>query len=106
MVVLELHKLPELKSISDTYESFPVKTGNQDREEDETRLACLDSCMTTLSDSNRGLIVEYYSSEKREKIDVRQHIADRIGVTPNALRNRAVRIRRKLEDCVRSCLRS
>jgi DNA-directed RNA polymerase specialized sigma24 family protein len=106
MVVLELHKTPELKSISDIREFLPVKTDCSNVDEDETRLACLDGCLATLSDSNRDLIVGYYSSEKREKIEIRQHIADRLGVTPNALRNRAVRIRRKLEDCVKSCLRN
>ena len=105
MVVLELHKLPEFKSISDADERLTRNVDSLETGEDETRLACLDRCLARLSDSNRDLIVRYYSSEKREKIDTRQRLADNLGVSPNALRNRAVRIRRKLEDCVTSCLR-
>lgn len=105
MVVLELRKLPEFKGISDADERLPGNVDSLEADEDETRLACLDRCLVRLSESNRQLIVRYYSSEKREKIDIRQRLADQLGISPNALRNRAVRIRRKLEDCVKSCLR-
>lgn len=105
MVVLELHKLPEFKSISDAYERLPGNEDSLETDVDEVRLACLDKCLARLSDPNRELIVRYYSSEKRQKIDIRQRLADQLGVSPNALRNRAVRMRRKLEDCVTSCLR-
>lgn len=104
MLVLELHKSPEMKALSDSQDRLPIIKDSSDFE-DENSLACLDRCLDKLSDPNRQLIVAYYSSEKREKIDLRQGLAEKLGVSANALRNRAVRIRRKLEDCVTSCLR-
>jgi DNA-directed RNA polymerase specialized sigma24 family protein len=70
----------------------------------EPRRACLEYCLRSLSEENRELIVEYYSEEKRAKIQRRRGLAEKLGIPLNALRIRAHRIRAKLEECVRACV--
>ena len=69
----------------------------------EHTLECLERCLRKLSPDESQLILEYYQSEQREKIQKRKQIAARLGISANALSIRACRIRSKLEACVRSC---
>jgi hypothetical protein len=48
---------------------------------------------------------DYYAGEKRARIERRQRLAAQLGIEINALRNRALRLREKLETCVENCLR-
>ncbi len=66
-------------------------------------LDCLDRCLGLLSAPESELILEYYRGEQRLKVEHRRALAERLGVTPNALSIRACRIRRKLEQCVSTC---
>lgn len=66
-------------------------------------LHCLEQCLNRLEEEQRELILGYYQGEKRVKIDLRRKLADRLGVTMNALSIRACRIRDRLEACVRAC---
>jgi DNA-directed RNA polymerase specialized sigma24 family protein len=61
----------------------------------------LDQCLAKLEGDHRELILEYYSGEAREKIEHRRALADRLGLTMNALSIRACRIRDRLEACVK-----
>jgi DNA-directed RNA polymerase specialized sigma24 family protein len=67
------------------------------------RQDCLERCLEKLDGNYRELILEYYRGECREKIDGRRQLAQRLGVTLNALSIRACRIRERLENCVRTC---
>jgi hypothetical protein len=49
------------------------------------------------------LIVEYYKDAARERIDRRRALAERLGISMNALAVRACRIRDTLEACVGAC---
>jgi DNA-directed RNA polymerase specialized sigma24 family protein len=69
----------------------------------EQRLECLDRCLDQLKPEQRDLAIEYYRDTRREKIDRRQGLARRLGVTMNALAIRASRIRSTLEACVTAC---
>ncbi|HEY6274567.1 MAG TPA: sigma-70 family RNA polymerase sigma factor [Terriglobales bacterium] len=77
-----------------------------DPSEEQVRLGCLEQCLNKLEGKERDLILEYYQGEQRSKIERRAQLAARLGVSLNALSIRACRIRNKLEDCVRKCLRS
>lgn len=66
-------------------------------------LACLERCLDTLASGDRGLILEYYRGETRAKIEQRRTLAQRLGLTANAVALRACRIRNRLEACVREC---
>lgn len=69
----------------------------------EKMLACLEKCVGELDETNRELIVKYYYGAERIKIKNRRVLADKIGISSNALTIRACRIRDKLEKCVGKC---
>ena len=74
-------------------------------EYDEAHHQCLQHCLQTLPAAQRHLILRYYQDERRAKINQRVALAAELSIPLNALRNRAQRIRAKLEECVRGCLR-
>lgn len=71
--------------------------------EDEPRGACFEKCLSELPAEGRRLILGYYAAEGR-KIENRKRLADSLGLSDNALRSRAQRIRDRLERCVGRCL--
>lgn len=73
-------------------------------EEKERRHQCLDRCMQRLPAETREIVREYYTEEKRVKIDHRKSLAARLGIAPNALRIRVHRVRAALKECVFECL--
>jgi DNA-directed RNA polymerase specialized sigma24 family protein len=70
----------------------------------EPEYQCLERCLDRLPSTSRKLVLEYYQQEKQAKIDYRKRLADEMGIAVNALRIRAYRIRRALEECVHACL--
>lgn len=66
---------------------------------------CLEHCLGQLPEKDRELILEYYQGEQRAKIERRYRLAERLGLSMNALSIRACRIRDKLELCIRECCR-
>jgi DNA-directed RNA polymerase specialized sigma24 family protein len=70
---------------------------------EERRLECVDRCLQQLKPEQRELILEYYHSDRGEKIERRRKLAARLGITMNALSIRACRIRGMIEACVGSC---
>jgi DNA-directed RNA polymerase specialized sigma24 family protein len=80
--------------------SFPPE--DSDRVEREYR--CLEHCMNQLFDENRELLLLYHHAEGRDKIERRKWLADKLGISPNALRIKAFRIRIALQKCVKECL--
>jgi DNA-directed RNA polymerase specialized sigma24 family protein len=84
---------------------FPGAARDLGEQEIDERLECLDRCLARLSRENRELITLYYRSEKSGKIAERMELAARFGLSPGALRIRAHRIRRQLEEGVNDCMR-
>ena len=76
----------------------------RDAEEVEREHACLELCLERLRPRSRELIREFYKEEKNAKIEHRKNMAERLGMTTNALRIQAHRIRQVLHECVRQCL--
>jgi DNA-directed RNA polymerase specialized sigma24 family protein len=74
------------------------------KQTEEHQLHCLEQCLQGLESGDRELIGEYYHGEQRAKIENRQRLAARFGLTANALTIRACRIRARLENCVRQCM--
>ena len=72
----------------------------------EERLGCLDRCLDQLKPDQRELAIEYYRDAKRERIDRRRALAERLRISMNALGVRACRIRNALETCVDACCKS
>jgi DNA-directed RNA polymerase specialized sigma24 family protein len=71
----------------------------------EAALDCLERCLETLPSEGRDLITEYYQGDQITKIRNRRKLAQALGLASNALRNRALRLRSKLESCVVKCLK-
>lgn len=59
----------------------------------------LQVCLDTLSQEDRGLILRYYVGDGREKIALRSQMARELGISDNALRHRAQRLREQLRQC-------
>ena len=70
----------------------------------EPGLDCIRLCIDRLPATDRTLIVEYYDESGRALQAQRRESAARLGISPSALRLRAFRIRRSVEDCTRDCL--
>lgn len=71
---------------------------------DPAALRCLNHCLAQLNTAQRSLIMAYYSAAPGSNIQTRKRLAADLGLESNALRNRALRLRERLEACVRACL--
>jgi len=67
----------------------------------EPVLAALRACLDAAGTSARELILTYYGGDGSARIATRKRLADACGISLNALRNRALRLRDALEECVR-----
>lgn len=76
----------------------------EDRDEIDQRFECLENCSVNLAPRERQRVVDYYSGEKREKINNRIGMAKEEGVTLGNLRVRMLRLRERLEKCIRECV--
>ncbi|MDQ2746507.1 MAG: hypothetical protein M3T96_04520 [Acidobacteriota bacterium] len=94
-------------SLDDALRQPPVRqlAAAADKEKDlkEKMLVCLEECAGKLEAANRDIIFSYYYGEERVKIENRRRMAEKIGISTNALTIRACRIRDKLEVCVGKC---
>jgi len=73
-------------------------------DKDDTRLQCFDRCLEDLSTESRKLIMDYYREDRHAKIELRKELAQQLSIPLNALRIRAHRVRRTLEECCKECL--
>jgi DNA-directed RNA polymerase specialized sigma24 family protein len=80
-----------------------LRTEFADRLAEERRLACLEQCLNQLSEEDRAIVREYHHGQGQTKINQRQALAKRLGITIGGLRNRACRIRDRMADCIRAC---
>src|SRR6185295_10230060 len=97
LVLLEKSKAPDSRRVAfddlELTSPRPVET----TDDDTIALECFDECMRQLPTDSREVIVQYYSEEKRAKINHRKQLAETLGIPLNALRSRAQRTRDKLE---------
>ncbi len=67
-------------------------------EEEQKVFECLDECLAELSQSDRELVLEYHQGQKREKILNRERLAEKRGMTRNALRIKVYYLRSRLRQ--------
>jgi DNA-directed RNA polymerase specialized sigma24 family protein len=103
LVFLERLKSPESRRV-DFEELSPATLVAPEPEERDERQECFERCLNELPLESRQLILQYYSNERRAKIDGRRALAQHMSIPLNALRNRAQRIRNRLEGCVDGCI--
>lgn len=66
---------------------------------------CLDKCLAALPGAHLELINKYYQGEKKVKIERRKKLAEQFGISTQALRVRALRLRGVLQKCVLRCVK-
>lgn len=67
---------------------------------------CFDRCFGELPSESRHMLLDYYRGEASGRIAIRQQMASRLEISLNSLRNRALRLREKLEACIGKCAAS
>jgi len=103
-VFLESLTEPEIIDIDQEGVPPPAVEPQFEDTEQEERQRCFDSCLEELPVSNRNIILVYYEGERRTKIERRKKLAEQLKISLDALRIRAHRIRKGLEECITSCL--
>lgn len=104
LVSLEYHRRPEARTEwLDPAEADRVLAAPPAVESDG-RDRCFDQCFGDLASDVREVMVRYYGGTGRARIEARAALARDLGVSQNALRLRAQRVRDRLEQCLRRCL--
>lgn len=86
-----------------TEEVLASRPAEPAQENEEVRDACLERCLGELPADERQLIVTYYVGAGRKRIDGRARLAAVFGLSDNALRHRAQRLRDRLRSCAALC---
>lgn len=107
MIVHEAHARGARRRLAEADPSFASEAdddADDDGAEVEAVHAALSACLDSAGAPSRELILEYYGADGAARIATRQRLAAARGISLNALRNRALRLRDALEDCVRKRL--
>jgi DNA-directed RNA polymerase specialized sigma24 family protein len=99
-IFLEFLAKPKLEELPEI-----IVQPETDTEKVEKDHQCLTKCLNELSSEQRMLITGYYMGERRIKIERRKELEKELGITNKALRVRAFRIRRILEECIQNCVK-
>lgn len=67
---------------------------------------CLDRCLANLPADERTLILGYYAGDGATRIARRAALAHELGLSDNALRHRAQRLRDRLRTCGERCVQA
>jgi DNA-directed RNA polymerase specialized sigma24 family protein len=105
LVLLEHWRRPEARGVPLQGADTPHPIASQPPEE-PAAFECCSRCLSELEPEARSLILEYYTSEGRNRIEARKRLARRLGISESALRNRAQRLRDQLERCITRCVAS
>jgi DNA-directed RNA polymerase specialized sigma24 family protein len=92
------------RAVEELHQQAQVVDPPGEPEEKRTALDCLSRCLQHAGAEQRSFILRYYQGERRLRIENRRRMARELDVPLNALRNRALRLREKLENCVSKCL--
>ena len=83
----------------------PENPYEEEKEEADARLACLERCASKLVPAERQRVIDYYYEQGRAKIDNRRQMAEQLQITVGNLRVRMHRTRERLEECILDCLK-
>ena len=103
---LEHSRKNKAEAVGDDLPEIPVEPDLEFLDDADDRMKCLRKCVVaTFTDEEKRLVVGYYDTDVGEKIkQARKRIADSFGLTLNALKVRACRLRMRLEACINKCL--
>lgn len=107
LVLFEWRRRPAEVSMDERPEHAAMSTPPHIADDEAQALsACFERCLAALPADSRTLVLEYYVAERRAKIENRRRLAETLGVSESALRNRVQRVRNRIERCVQTCTRS
>lgn len=87
-------------------DAYPEPKASDEHDDEAVALSSyLESCLNELPESKRDLLLRYYQSDKRAKINGRQLLAQREGIGLNALRIQIFRLRNVIRRCIEMRLR-
>jgi DNA-directed RNA polymerase specialized sigma24 family protein len=69
---------------------------------DPALVRALRICLRSMGRRGSELMLAYYRDDDARRIKTRRNLAEKLGITINTLRNRALRLRAALETCVRA----
>lgn len=105
LVLLERWRRPEARVLrADDAQLAMVPAPVPHEPAAEPRAGCFERCLGELPEEGRQLILEYYTHSGRGRIETRKRLSESLGLTENALRSRAQRIRDRLERCTAGCV--
>lgn len=73
---------------------------------DPALVRALRTCLRSIGRRGSELMLAYYRDDDARRIKTRRNLAEKLGITVNTLRNRALRLREALETCVRGRMAS
>lgn len=101
LVVKEARARDRRRHEAEADPTFAATEPDDDRDALDAAVAALRVCLAQLDVASRTLILAYYGDDGGVRIRARQRLAAQLGSTLNALRNRALRLRSRLEDCLK-----
>lgn len=97
-------ELRERQKTQTALSELPANTAAFKNPGPEEDMVCLERCLDELPPESHDFILKYYLGNERTRIESRKELARRMSLSVNAVRNRALRLREKLEACVKRCL--
>jgi RNA polymerase sigma factor (sigma-70 family) len=76
----------------------------EELDESERDHKCLENCLAHMPPADRKLLLEYHLDKGQAKIEHHKEMAQRRGITVNALRILMCRLRAGFKKCMRECL--
>jgi DNA-directed RNA polymerase specialized sigma24 family protein len=101
---LEHSRKNRMDAVGDDLPEIPIEPSLP--EDPDERIKCLRRCVATkFNDDERQLVISYYDTDRDEKTkSARKRLAENLGLTMNALKVRACRLRMRLETCINDCV--
>ncbi len=103
---LEHSRKNKADAVGDDLPEVPVEPDLDFLDDPDARMKCLRRCVAKkFTDEDKRLVVGYYDTDADEKSkSARRRLAESFGLTLNALKVRACRLRMRLEACINDCV--
>ena len=98
-----LENLRKIQSQEKALKNYHLENDRQSIDDETDDFSQMRECFDQLTRSDRDLLHKYFADMRRSELDEeRRKLAASLGASQNKLRLKIFRLRRKLEDCVRS----
>jgi DNA-directed RNA polymerase specialized sigma24 family protein len=81
-----------------------LQTANFEDNENSFELECLENCLKELDFEEKDLLLQYYSKNKREKLELRQKLADEWKIKKGTLHTKVHRLKLEVRKCMKKCI--